>query len=457
MKEPGMVDLLIRHAWVVTANTPGDVIPDGLIGIRGDRIVHVGSEPTEPLEIEAREVIDARRGIVLPGLVNAHTHLPMTLFRGLADDLPLQTWLRDHIFPAEAAHITEDTVHWGTLLACAEMLLAGVTTCCDGYFLEDAVARAVTTTGLRAVLGQGVIDFPAPGVPDPSRNVAAAADFVRQWKNRADLITPSIFCHSPYTCSDDTLLRSKEAAAAEGVLFQIHAAETRDECASGDNREPASPIERLARLDLLDRQTLLVHGVWFTAEDIDAIAPKGCGIVHCPESNMKLAAGIAPVPAFLQAGIPVGLGTDGCASNNDLDLMREMDTAAKLHKVAVGDPTALPAALVLAMATREGARAIGLGDRIGTIEVGKQADLVVLDSTHPALCPVYNPVSQAVYAGGGDVVRDTIVAGRVRVRNHRLVDGDLDTVMDRVHAIGRRIQPARHPGTKAFQGKGRPS
>jgi 5-methylthioadenosine/S-adenosylhomocysteine deaminase len=197
-----------------------------------------------------------------------------------------------------------------------------------------------------------------------------------------------------------------------------------------------------------------VHGVWLTPQEIDTIAQKGCGIVHCPESNMKLAAGIAPVPAFLQAGIPVGLGTDGCASNNDLDLLREMDTAAKLHKVAGGDPTALPAARVLAMATREGARAIGLGDRIGTIETGKQADLVILDSTHPALCPVYNPVSQAVYAGGGDTVQDTIVAGRVRVKGHRMVDGDLEAVMDRVSAIGRDIQRTRHPGSKALGGKG---
>jgi 5-methylthioadenosine/S-adenosylhomocysteine deaminase len=334
------------------------------------------------------------------------------------------------------------------------MLLAGITTCCDGYFMEDAVARAVAMTGLRAVLGQGVIDFPAPGVPDPAHNVAVAADFVDAWQNRTPLITPAIFCHSPYTCSDDTLLRAKAAAKARGVLFQIHVAETRAEYAHNkDDDRWETPIERLARLGLLDADTLLVHGVWLTPQEIDTIAQQGCGIVHCPESNMKLAAGIAPVPSFLQAGIPVGLGTDGCASNNDLDLLREMDTAAKLHKVAGGDPTALPAARVLAMATREGAHAIGLGDRIGTLETGKQADLVILDSAHPALCPVYNPVSQAVYAGGGDAVRDTIVAGRVRVRGHRMVDGDLEAVMDHVHAIGRDIQRTRHPGSKALNGK----
>jgi 5-methylthioadenosine/S-adenosylhomocysteine deaminase len=448
-----MYDLLICNAWVVTANDRGEVIPNGMIGIEGDQIVQVG--PEERPRPAARETIDADQGIVLPGLVNAHTHLPMALFRGLADDLPLQTWLADHIFPAEAAHIIPETVHWGTRLACAELLLAGVTTCCDGYFLEDAVARAVAATGLRAVLGQGVIDFPAPGVPDPTRNVITAADFVTAWQDRMPLITPSIFCHSPYTCSDDTLVRAKEAAAGKGVLFQIHVAETRAEYSyneKDDRRE--TPVERLARLDLLDEDTLLVHGVWLTPQEIDIIARKGCGIVHCPESNMKLAAGIAPVSSFIEAGIPVGLGTDGCASNNDLDLLREMDTAAKLHKVAGGDPTALPAARVLAMATREGARAIGLGDRIGSLETGKQADLVVLDSTHPALCPVYNPVSQAVYAAGGDAVRDTIVAGRVRVRHHRMADGDLDDVMRQVLAIARRIQNDRNQPLRGFAEKG---
>ena len=451
-----MYDLLICNAWVVTVNDRWEVIPNGLVGIEGDRIVYVG--PEKHPRPAARETIDADQGIVLPGLVNAHTHLPMTVFRGLADDLPLHTWLEEYIFPAEAAHITPDTVHWGTLLACAELLLAGVTTCCDGYFLEDAVARAVAATGLRAVLGQGVIDFPAPGVPDPSRNVAAAMDFVDDWQNRTPLITPSIFCHSPYTCSDETLVRAKAAATAKGVLFQIHVAETRAEYAPAEGGgQPEPPVERLARLDLLDAATLLVHGVWLTPQEIDIVAQKGCGLVHCPESNMKLAAGIAPLPAFLQAGIPVGLGTDGCASNNDLDLLREMDTAAKLHKVAGGDPTALPAARVLALATREGARAIGLGNRIGSLEAGKQADLVILDSAHPALCPVYNPVSQAVYAAGGDAVRDTIVAGRVRVRHHHMTDGHLDDVMDQVRAIGRRIQNARRQLPRQTDGKGDPT
>jgi 5-methylthioadenosine/S-adenosylhomocysteine deaminase len=451
-----MYDLLIHNAWVITVDRDAGIIPEGMIGVRDSAIVALDPQPHDRPLPEAGEVIDADGGIVLPGLVNAHTHLPMTIFRGLADDLPLQTWLEDHIFPAEAAHINPDTVYAGTRLACAEMLLAGVTTCCDGYFLEHDVARAVARSGMRAVLGHGVIDYPAPGVPDPDDNIRVAAEFVRSWKNRTPLITPSIFCHSPYTCCDETLARAKKVARDEGVLFQIHAAETPGERgADKDGAGPGALSNRLAKLGLFDKETLLVHGVWFDRRDIDHIARCGCGIVHCPESNMKLATGIAPVPAFLETGMAVGLGTDGCASNNNLDLWREMDTAAKLHKMAANDPVALPAAQVLAMATREGARAIGLGDRIGTIATGKQADLVILDSRQPAMCPIYNPVSQAVYAGGGDMVRDTIVAGKVRVRNRRLLDSRLEAVMARVNAIGRAIQniPAKPHANHKGQGR----
>jgi 5-methylthioadenosine/S-adenosylhomocysteine deaminase len=333
------------------------------------------------------------------------------------------------------------------------MLLAGVTTCCDGYFLEDAVARAVTMSGMRAVLGHGVIDFPAPGVPDPTQNIPIATRFIRRWKDRWPLISPSIFCHSPYTCSDQTLSRAKATALDNGVLFQIHVAENQGESAPrGGDSQPEEPIERLARLGLLDDQTLLVHGVWLGPQDIEGIAAGGSSIAHCPESNMKLAAGIAPVPRLLDAGVTVGIGTDGCASNNDLDMWREMDMTAKLHKINAGDPTILPAPQVMALATREGARAIGLDHQIGAIEEGKQADIVILDSAHPAMCPIYNPVSQAVYAGSGDMVRDTLVAGRVRVRNRTLLDLDGAEIMTRVHSIGRAIRPkpgqARPNGTR---------
>ena len=438
------LDVVIHNGTLLTVDRRLRIIPSGWIGIGDGRIRAVEAlsadnpPPTAPL------VIDAAGGIVMPGLVNTHTHLPMTLFRGLADDLPLDAWLNDHIFPAEARFIDPRTVHWGTLLACAEMLLSGTTCCCGGYFHEAAVAGAVEQTGMRAVLAQGVIDAPAPGVPDPARNIAHADRYARAWRGRSPLITPSIFCHAPYTCGDGTLRAGKALADDLGLLFQVHAAETRAEREQSLKGKKHSPVAHLDRLGLLDPHTLLAHCVWVDDDDIAVMARTGCAVAHCPESNMKLAAGIAPVPSMRKAGIPVGLGTDGCASNNDLNLFGEMGTAAKLHKVASGDPTTLDAASVLRMATVEGARAIGLGDQIGSLEVGKQADIIVIDAHRPHLTPLYHPDSHMVYAAGGGDVCHVLVAGRPLVRDRRLLTIDIDAVMDRVTRIAGDIR--RHGG-----------
>ncbi len=440
-----MYDLLIHNATIVTVNAANDIMADAYLAVKNGTIAAMDRCRADTPLPAAAATIDARDGIVLPGLVNAHTHLPMALFRGLADDLPLMTWLNEHIFPAEAAFITPENVLAAVRLACAELLLAGVTTCCDGYFLEDQVAEAVDEMGLRGVLGQGVVDFPAPGVADPSRNVAVAETFVDRWTSRRPLIKPSIFCHSPYTCSPQTLSRAKRIAREAGVLFQIHVAETRDEVERIRARHGCSPVAHLDRLGLLDPRTLLVHGVWLTEDDMARVAASGAGIAHCPESNMKLGAGIAPVPRFLANGLTVGLGTDGCGSNNNQDLFKEMDMAAKLHKVAAGDPTVVPAGAALKMATIEGARAIGLGDLVGSLEVGKQADIVVLDGRHPRLRPLFNPVSQTVYAAGADCVRDTIVGGRIRVRNRELIGWDLAAVMAPVKTLARSIFASNPP------------
>jgi 5-methylthioadenosine/S-adenosylhomocysteine deaminase len=440
-----MYDLLIHNGTLVTVNRAREILPDAFLAIQDGRIAAISRQSAETPLPAAAIAIDAVGGIVLPGLVNAHTHLPMALFRGLADDLPLMAWLNDHIFPAEAAHITSANVRPAVRLACAELLLAGVTTCCDGYFFEDTVAEAVDAMGLRAVLGQGVIDFPAPGVPDPTRNVAAARKFVDRWSTRRPLIQPSIFCHSTYTCSPETLTAAKDAAREAGVIFQIHVAETRDEVRQIRNRHGCSPVALLEDLGLLDADTLMVHCIWLDDEDIDRAAARGARIVHCPESNMKLGAGIAPVARFRAADLTVGLGTDGCASNNNQDLFKEMDMAAKLHKVASGDPTVIPATTALEMATIEGARAIGLDAYVGSLEIGKQADIIILDGRHPRLRPCYNPVSQAVYAADGGMVRDTIVAGRIRVRDRRLVGWDLQEILAAVEKIAHAIQAQKAP------------
>ena len=434
------VDVVIHNGTLVTVDDRMRIIDNGWIGVHEGVIQAI--EPTAPDSPPptAPMTIDAACGMVMPGLVNTHTHMPMTLFRGLADDLPLIEWLNDHIFPAEARFINPETVRWGTLLACSEMLLSGTTCCCGGYFHEDAVARAVAQTGLRAVLAQGVIDFPAPGVPDPAQNIAHARDYAQRWKGRSRLITPSVFCHAPYTCSDDTLEAAKAAADDLDLILQMHVAETRFERDRSIEEKGLSPVAHLDRLGILDRCTVLAHCVWVDDADIAIINRRGCAVSHCPESNMKLASGIAPVTAMQSAGVTVSLGTDGCASNNNLDLFGEMGTAAKLHKVATVDPTALNAASVINMATIDGARAIGLADRIGSLEVGKQADIIVLDTRAPHLTPMYHPESHIVYAAGGGDVRHVLVAGRQVVRDRRLLTIDIDEVIDRANAIAQEIR-----------------
>jgi 5-methylthioadenosine/S-adenosylhomocysteine deaminase len=435
-------DTLVHNGIVLTVNPDFDIFSPGFVGIRAGRIAALGPAGADTARPQAAACIDARGGIIMPGLVNTHTHLPMTLFRGLADDLPLEKWLHDHIFPAERRHISPATVGWGARLACAEMLLSGTTTCCDGYFLENQVAVAVAASGMRAVLGQGVIDFAAPGVPDPADNITTAHEFLMHWRSRSPLITPAVFCHSPYTCSADTLRAAKALAAESGALFQIHAAETRQELDQSRERHGASPIAYLDRLGLLTPGTLLVHCVWADEQDIERIAAGGAAISHNPQSNMKLASGIAPVPAFLAAGITVGLGTDGCASNNDLDLLHEMDTAAKLHKVRSGDPTACAARTVIEMATIRGAEAIGLGAVTGSLEIGKAADITVLATDAPHLVPIYHPASHLVYAARGDDVREVLVAGRHLVANGRLQSLDVGQIRREVTAIARKIRPS---------------
>ncbi len=437
-----MFDVLFHHARLVNPATDMSetgIVEDGIVGVRGGRIAEVGPRTAGDRLPAAVETVDAGGGILMPGLVNTHTHLPMALFRGLADDLPLRTWLNEHIFPAEARHVDPESVRLGAMLACAELLLSGTTTCCDGYFLEAFVAEAAAEAGIRAVLGQGIIDFPAPGAPDPARNVSIAEDFVGKWVGVHDRIRPSVFCHAPYTCSKKTLISAKDAARRHGVLFQIHAAETRSEVEQMRDEHGLSPVAYLDRLGILDEDTLVVHGVWVDEDDIRVLAKRGCPVSHNPQSNMKLASGIAPVPKMLDAGICVGLGTDGCASNNDLDLFSEMDTAAKLHKVSTLDPTVLNADQVLKMATIEGAKALGLADEIGSLAIGKRADLVVVDTNSPHLIPLYRAVSHLVYAARGSDVKDVMVDGRFAVRDRRLLTVDLEDLMDRVSARCRGI------------------
>ena len=428
-------DLVIHNGTIVTVNRTFEIIPDGLLCIKTGKLERIESGSGKKALPAAKETLDARGGLIMPGLVNTHTHLPMTLFRGLADDLPLDVWLNEHIFPAEGAHINPENVRWGTLLACAEMLLSGTTTCCDGYFYEHEVAEAVKTSGLRAVLAQGVIDFPAPGVPNPAENIQIPQTFAAKWHNPSSLITPSVFCHSAYTCGSETLKNAKALCIENGLLFQIHAAETQTEYRQIQDRHRTTPIQYLDQLGILDENTLLIHCVWIDDEDIEIIAARKTGISHNPESNAKLAAGIAPATKLLDAGIPVGLGTDGCASNNNLDLFHEMDLVAKLHKVETFDPTAMDARTVVEMATIKGAKAIGLDRRSGSLEVGKLADLIIIDTQTSHLTPIYHPESHIVYTAKSSDVRDVVVEGRVLVKDRNVLSLDVERIMARVREI----------------------
>ncbi|MCB2183641.1 MAG: amidohydrolase [Desulfobulbaceae bacterium] len=423
-----MEDIAITNARVYAPHLPQGFYENGFITISAGRIRSVGLMPEFDAPDEAW-IIDAEGGLVMPGLVNCHNHAGMTLFRGLADDLPLMTWLEKHIFPAEARFVNPEMVYWATKLAAAEMILSGTTTVADAYFFEDESARAFTEAGMRAVAAQGVIDFPAPGVPDPKENVAVAERYLERWQEN-ERVRPAVFAHSPYTCSSKTLVAAKEAARRHNALFFIHLSETAGERDLLGEKWSGSPASYLHSLNILDEQTVCVHSVWLDEKDIDLVAESGAQVVSCPESNMKLASGIAPLAELRLAGVNVGLGTDGCASNNDLDLFGEMDACAKLHKVHRLDPTIMKARDVLRMATEDGARLLGMKD-VGLIAPDMRADLIILDLNKPHLTPFYS-IDNLVYAACSADVVTSIIDGKIVMDDREILTFDVAETMDRV-------------------------
>jgi 5-methylthioadenosine/S-adenosylhomocysteine deaminase len=432
-------DLLITNATLLANPADCHVQEDAYLAVANGAIVEIGTMADLPAQPAADRLIDATGNLVLPGLINCHCHGAMALFRGLADDLPLMTWLSEHIFPAEARLVDAEMVYWCSKLAAAEMIMAGTTMVTDAYFHEDAAARAFCEAGLRAVAAQGIIDFPAPGVPDPSQNIAAAANFLSAWQGKNPLLTPALFCHSPYTCSPDTLQRAKALTREAGSLFFIHLAETRDEIKQIEEQHGCTPVALLHRLGLLDEKTICVHCVWLEEKDIELLRESGAKVVTCPESNMKLGSGIAPLAEMLATGIPVGLGTDGCASNNDLDLFQEMASCARLHKVAALEPTRLPAAAVLGMATNAGAEVLGRAGQTGRLAVGLRADCIIIDRRQPHLTPFHNPET-LVYAGRGSDVATALIDGRVVMENRRLLAFDLAETLNEVRRLAKRVR-----------------
>ena len=400
------------------AVTGGYIIKSALDVARDKYIIiedSVIKEIREDLPEDINEVIGGPYDIVMPGLINTHTHASMTLFRGMADDLPLMTWLKDYIFPAEAKFVDEEFVYIGTLLAAWEMTRSGTTAFCDGYFFEDQVGRAAQEIGIRAWLGEGILEFPSPSLKDPSRTIEHSREFISRWMDN-DLVRPTVFPHAVYTCPPDLLKRAFELAEEFDLVFQIHLSETLSEIEEVRQRYNMTPVELMDSIGCLSERTLAAHCVMLNPAEIDLLARKGVSVAHNAESNMKLASGIAPVPGMIAAGVNVTVGTDGCASNNNLDIIGEISTVAKLHKINAMDPTVLDECTAFAMISENGAKALGFGG--GRLEPGLPADIVVIDGHAPNLVPVYNPVSHVIYAATGANVKDVVIAGRIVVKDH---------------------------------------
>ena len=433
-------DLIIEGGIVVTMEEDRKPILGAKVFVRDGQITDIRKTDEESPDLGSHvEIIDAKEAIIMPGLINTHTHAAMTLFRGYADDLPLKEWLFEKIFPAEAKFLDPDTVYWGSLLGCLEMIASGTTCFADGYFFQDGTVNAVHESGLRALIAQGVIDFPAPGVKDPKENLKIAKEFIERWLGFSHLITPGIFCHSPLTCSDRTLKGASEISLEFDLPIQIHLSETFEEVSEIMKRTGKRPVFYLDELGLINQDLVTAHSLYLDDREIKFLYEKGVKVVHVPESNMKLSSGVGRISDMINMGLTVGLGTDGCSSNNNLDLFCEMDTAAKLSKVFELDPLSLNAKTALKMATIWGAAILGLEKHIGTIEVGKKADIIVIDLHNPHLCPVYDPLSAIVYSANGSDVKDVIVDGKVLMKNREFKTLDPIKIMETVNNISKKI------------------
>jgi 5-methylthioadenosine/S-adenosylhomocysteine deaminase len=433
------VDLIVQSDYVLTMNKDLALIESGAIAIKGKKIVAVDTAAAIMQNYSASKIINAEGKVAFPGLINTHTHAAMVYFRGLADDLPLKVWLEEHIWPAEAKLLSPEFVNDAVELACLEMLKAGITAYADMYFFGDAVAQATKKIGMRAVVGSGVVDFPSVTGNNADDYLANADRFIQKWKGD-DLIVPSIADHSAYACSPDTLKKSKDLADRHNVMLQIHLSETEWEVAEILSRYGRRPVAHLASLGLLDERLIAAHCVWLEHEEIVMLAKSKANVSHCLESNLKLASGIAPVVKMLQAGVKVSFGTDGAASNNDLSILSEMSTAAKVHKALSGDPTALTAKQAMLMATRHGAEALGLGSLCGSLEPGKAADIVLADLRKPHLIPLYDIYSHIVYSMNAADIDTVLVAGRVILEGRKLVAADEAEIMAKAAAWSGKIK-----------------
>jgi 5-methylthioadenosine/S-adenosylhomocysteine deaminase len=441
-KQPVSVDLLITGGTIVTMDPERRVIENGAIAVRGDTILAVGPRDYSffPKGLVAKETIHAEGKLIMPGLINGHTHIPMVLMRGLKDDVTLDDWLRKFIFPAEARNVTEEYVRWGSRLALAEMIRSGTTTFADMYYFEDAEAEETKAAGLRGVLGETWIDFPAPDNKNEAEMAAYSEKFLKKWQGDP-LIHAAVAPHSIYTCSEKTLKDAAALARRYHAPILIHLAEMRKEFADSLEKNGATPVQYLERIEVLGPDVLAAHCIWVDYTDMKILAERQVGCVNNPSSNMMLASGVAPVVDERAAGMRVGLGTDGPAgSNNDLNMMEEMDLAAKLQKINRLDPRALGAKGALEMATIEGARALHMEKEIGSLEAGKQADFVILNLDVPNAVPMYDVYSQIVYALKASEVETVVVAGKTLLKDGKLLTVDEAQAIAKAKEYGGKVE-----------------
>lgn len=431
--------IVVKDAMVLTMDSNYNFWKKGDLVIKGNKITYVGLPDDANLYIPGATIIDGKGKLLMPGLINTHTHVPMTIFRGYADDLPLYQWLYDYIFPIEAEFTTAENVRLGTELAIAEMLRSGTTTFNDMYYFVSEIAQIVDITGIRAVLSESVIDFAAPNSPTAHDSLLMSERLIDTWKDHPR-ITIAISAHSPYSCSAGLIQQAKALADKYNLPFSIHVAETRKEFDDSLQQTGLTPVAYLDELGVMDSNVIIAHGVHLTTEDIQILASRGVSVAHNPECNMKLASGVAPVPELLKAGVTVGFGTDGVASNNNLDIFEEMNSAAIMHKLHSNDPTVLDARQVVEMATMGGARLLGMENSIGSLEVGKKADVILLNMMQPHAHPVYNIYSLLVYSMQGSDVETVIVDGKIVMLNQQFTMFKLDGLYQRVEEVAELIK-----------------
>jgi 5-methylthioadenosine/S-adenosylhomocysteine deaminase len=433
--------LIITGGTVITEDASRRIIENGAVVINNDVIVAVDTSAAIAGKYDAKETIDATGQIVMPGLINTHGHAAMVLYRGLGSDLALMDWLTKYIFPAEAKTVSPEMVKAGTRLAALEMIASGTTTFTDMYYFEHDVATAVRESGMRAVLGESVIKFPVADAATPEIGLANAEKFIETWKNDS-LITPAVAPHAPYTLEPDTLKAVRALANKYNVPMLIHLAETQDEMKQIGDRFHMSPTKYLESIGVWSGKSVAAHAVWVNDEDMTILAKRGVGLAHNPESNMKLASGVAPVQQWIDHGVHAGLGTDGAASNNDLDMFEAIRQASFLHKLTSKDPRAMPASLAIELATRRGAEALGMGDRIGSLEVGKQADVITISLASARQTPMFEPLGQIAFVTHGDDVTNTIVAGRVLMRNRKVLTLNSADVIRDARVMAEKVKEA---------------